>query len=82
MDITILKKPSNLEKQIVVEVVPLAPLSMTSDLPGSYYKTRKLPDKKMICGLFENLLGWHISVNDRKSIINDLKALRKQQSKK
>ncbi len=65
-----------------LEIYPLAPISMVSDLPGSYYKSLKIPNKKMICGLFENLLGWHLSQMDRKSIIKEIVALRKKQAKK
>lgn len=82
IEISILQKTPSLDTKVFMVIEPLAPLSMVSELPGSYYKTRKIPDKKMICGLFENLLGWHISANDRKNIISDLKDLRKKQSKK
>ena len=47
-----------LDKRVVLAVRPLAPLSMVDELPGSFYKTLKHPSKKMICGLFENMLGW------------------------
>lgn len=82
IDFSILQKLPELNTKVILEIEPLAPLSMTIDLPGSYYKTRKTPDKKMVCGLIENLLGWHISATDRQSIIKDLKDLRKKQSKK
>lgn len=79
LDINILRKPPELTKEIVLEIQPLAPLSMVSDLPGSYYKTLKYPNKQMICGLFENILDWHISIADRKIILKELKKLRKKQ---
>ena len=82
IDISILKKIPELNTNIELEIEPLAPLSMVSELPGSYYKTLKMPDKKMLCGLFENLLGWHIDLADRKSIIKELKTLRNKQKKK
>jgi len=78
--IEMLKKIPVIDKMLMVEIVPLAPLSMVSDLPGSYYKTLKSPSKKMLCGLFENILGWHIDAADRKAIINDLKKVRKKQN--
>lgn len=81
LDISILKEPPKLNKKIILEIEPLAPLSMVNELPGSYYKTNKTPDKKMLCGVFENLLGWHISLTDRKAIIKDLIALRNKQAK-
>jgi len=85
LDISILQKHPKLVRRIVLEIQPLAPLSMVSELPGSYYKTLKMPDKKMLCGLFENLLGWHIDLTDRKEISKEVKKLRekwvKQQKK-
>ncbi len=81
LDISILKKIPQLDIKAVLEIEPLAPLSMVSELPGSYYKTLKSPDKKMLCGLFENILGWHIDLSDRKAIIKELSALRKKQAK-
>jgi len=82
IDISILEKVPEPNLNVVLEIEPLAPLSMVSDLPGSYYKTMKVPDKKMLCGLFENLLGWHIDLADRKAIMNDLISLRRKQAKK
>lgn len=82
LDISILMGLPELNKTVILEIEPLAPLSMVSELPGSYYKTLKVPDKKMLCGLFENLLGWHIDLADRKAIVKELIALRRKQAKK
>lgn len=82
INISILREIPKINKKVIVEIQPLAPLSMIAELPGSYYKSLKIPSKKMICGLFENLLGWQFDVRDRKNIIKDLIALRKKQSKK
>lgn len=79
IDISFLKNTPVLDAQAIVSIRPLAPLSMVSDMPGSYYKTLKKPDKKMLCGLFENILGWHIDSADRKQLYKDLKEIRKQQ---
>ena len=82
LDLSILEKIPEPSLNVILEIEPLAPLSMVSELPGSYYKTLKSPDKKMLCGLFENILGWHIDLADRKAIIKDLTALRRKQAKK
>lgn len=82
IDISILKKIPELDKEIVLRIEPLAPLSMVSELPGSYYKTIKVPNKKMVCGLLENLMGWHIDLADRKEIVKDVTKIRKKQAKK
>lgn len=82
IDLSILQKLPLLDTKAILEIEPLAPLSMVSELPGSYYKTLKSPDKKMLCGLFENILGWHIDLADRKAIIKELITLRKKLAKK
>lgn len=81
LDLSILQKNPQLSISAILEIEPLAPLSMVSELPGSYYNTLKVPDKKMLCGLFENILGWHIDCADRKAIIRELKIIRKTQKK-
>ncbi|MDR1895763.1 MAG: type I-PGING CRISPR-associated protein Cas5p [Prevotellaceae bacterium] len=82
IDISILWGKPMLNSTVILEIQPLAPLSMVSELPGSYYKTLKMPDKKMLCGLFENILGWHIALMDRKQIFEELKKVRKKQTAK
>jgi CRISPR-associated protein Cas5 len=79
LDLTILQKIPEPNLDVILEIEPLAPLSMVTELPGSYYKTLKSPDKKMLCGLFENILGWHIDLADRKSIVQELIKTRKKQ---
>ncbi|PSR02136.1 MAG: type I-PGING CRISPR-associated protein Cas5p [Bacteroidetes bacterium SW_11_45_7] len=79
LDLSVLKEKPNLDTKVLLEILPLAPLSMVSDLPGSYYKTLKSPNKKMLCGLFENIMRWHIDIEDRKKLINELKKVRKKQ---
>lgn len=79
IDISILKEKPSLDMKVQLIIEPLAPLSMVSDMPGAYYKTLNMPDKKMLCGLFENILGWHIDSADRKKMYKDLKQIRKRQ---
>lgn len=79
LDLSILEKPPELTEKVRLEILPLAPLSMIDSLPGSYYKTLKAPSKRMLTGLFENILGWHIDYTDRKAILKDLEKLRKKQ---
>lgn len=79
IDITILSQKPCLDVKARLTIQPLAPLSMVSELPGSYYKSLKYPSKKMVCGLFENILGWHFDNDTRARIINDLKKTRKKQ---
>lgn len=79
INIEILKNKPLLDASAILYVCPLAPLSMVSDMPGSYYKTLRKPDKKMLCGLFENLMGWHFDSADRKQLYKELKQIRKKQ---
>ncbi len=72
-DLELLFKQPKLDKKIKLIILPLAPLSMVSDIPGSYYKTQDVPDKYKLCGLFENILGWHFDKGDRLAIQKKLK---------
>lgn len=73
MDINILLEEPEINKNIKIIIEPLAPLSMVSDIPGTYYKALEVPDKYKLCGLFENILGWHFSKNDRAKIAKKIK---------
>lgn len=79
IDLSILKKVSKLDTPVIMEIRPLAPLSMVSEMPGSFYKTLPYPSKKMICGLLENMLGWHFDKKLRIDIFNDRKKIMKKQ---
>lgn len=72
VDISILFESAELSTDALLTIVPLAPLSMVADLPGSFYKTLKAPDKRFLCGLFENLLNWHFSKSDRSEILKQV----------
>lgn len=73
LDLNILFQKPELDKMVTLEILPLAPLSMVSDIPGTYYKTQEIPDKYKLCGLFENILGWHFGKNDRIAISKKIK---------
>lgn len=73
IDISILSQKPSLDIKARLTIQPLAPLSMVSELPGSYYKSLKSPSKKMVCGMFENILGWHFSSKLREAIFKQIK---------
>lgn len=73
MNLDLLLSKPNLDKKIKLIIEPLAPLSMVSDLPGTYYKNQEVPDKFKLAGLFENIMGWQFDKRDRNEIIKDLK---------
>ena len=79
IDLSILKSAPHLTVNAELVIEPLAPLSMVSELPGSFYKSMKSPSKKMVCGLIENVLGWHIDWKDRKVIQDEVKKMRQKQ---
>lgn len=65
------------ERQLAVElqIEALAPLSLVSDQPGSYFRSAQAPTREMIWGMMENALGWHFDDATRNSLF---KALTKQ----
>lgn len=78
LGLSILEKLPELKVPAVLKIRPLAPLSMVSELPGSFYKTLKYPSKKMLCGLIENMLEWHFDKKLRIKIFNDMAKARKK----
>jgi len=68
IDLSFIFKEPKLTIKSKLTIQTLAPLSMVADIPGSYYKTQEVPDKYKLCGLFENILGWHFDKIDRKAI--------------
>jgi CRISPR-associated protein Cas5 len=73
----IFEKP-DLSKKVKLTIMPLAPLSMVSDIPGSYYKSDGRPSKFHLSGLLENLLGWHISNEDRLLMLKEIEKVYKK----
>lgn len=73
MNVKILLEKPEIDKSAKIIIKPLAPLSMVSDIPGTYYKSQEVPDKYKLCGLFENIMGWHFSKNDRAKISKKIK---------
>jgi len=81
MDLSILFERPEKDKQALLTIEPLAPLSIVSTLPGSYYKSLDIPTKANLCGLFENVLGWHIGSKDRSKIFKKVKQVYKKSFK-
>lgn len=73
MEIDFLLEKPEVDKVVKLRIETLAPLSMVSDIPGTYYKAQEVPDKYKLCGLFENIIGWHFSKNDRAKIAKKIK---------
>lgn len=70
-----------LSEKVKLTILPLVPLSMVSEMPGSYYRSDVKPSKFHLSGLLENLLGWHISNEDRKAILKEVEKIYKKDYK-
>lgn len=79
IDLSFFTEPPALEQKAVLEIAALAPLSMVSAQPGSYFRSEITPTVDMVYGLLENALGWHFEDKTRKTIF---KALHKAAKKK
>jgi CRISPR-associated protein Cas5 len=77
-DLSILFHKPVKDKQVILTIEPLAPLSIVSTLPGSYYKSLDKPTKANLCGMFENVMGWHIGSKDRSKILKKMKQVYKK----
>lgn len=51
----------------MLKIQPLAPLSMVTSTPGSFYRSSSYPSNEMIYGMLENMMGWHYSGEIRKN---------------
>ncbi len=78
IDLTPVFKKADLTQKVTLIVEPLSPISMVSEIPGSHYKTNLLPSKHQLCGLFENILGWHIGMRQRKELLKKMKEVHKK----
>ena len=70
-----------LSEKVKLTIMPLAPLSMVSEIPGSYYKSNTKPSKFHLSGLMENVLGWHIGNEDRLAIHKEISKIYKKKYK-
>ena len=59
IDLGFYLEPPDLSAQAEITIHALAPLSMVSSQPGSYYRSELAPTSSMLYGMFENALGWH-----------------------
>ena len=65
-----------------LEITALAPLSMITSHPGTYFRTALKPPVNMMYGLIENALGWHFPEKLRKEILKGLAKQAKKQHRK
>lgn len=73
-----LDPPNELDARAELMITPLAPLSMVSSQPGTYFLSEVAPTDHMIYGMFENALGWHFHGNLRRQLRKELSKLAKK----
>ena len=78
MDLSFFLDPPDRSARGALVIRALAPLSMVSAQPGSYYQGAPAPSDAMLLGMVENALGWHLGPADRKAAV---KGLQKQAKK-
>lgn len=59
LDLLFYDKP-DFSTSAILTIEAMAPLSMVSSLPGSYFRSQPYPTEMMMLGLFENALGLHL----------------------
>lgn len=67
-DLSFLLDPPDRSIRGTLVVQALAPLSLVSAQPGSYYQTAQAPTDAMLLGMIENALGWHFGPSDRRTL--------------
>lgn len=72
-DLSFLFEPAELDTPLACHIEALAPLSITPGLGGNYFRSESGPTHHQLCGLLENLLGWHFYDDARKNILKALK---------
>lgn len=66
IDLSFYLEPPELTVEGTLEITALAPLSMVSSQPGTYFRTALKPPVHMVYGMIENALGWHFPVGKPK----------------
>ncbi|MCB0593654.1 MAG: hypothetical protein H6557_22835 [Lewinellaceae bacterium] len=79
LDLSFFTEPPERNHRASLEIIALAPLSMVSSQPGSYFRSEITPTTYMLLGLLENALGWHFDDKLRRTLF---KVLQKHAKKK
>lgn len=86
LDLSFFLEPPEQTTLAELTIDALAPLSMVSSQPGSYFRSELAPTDFMLYGMLENALGWHFSYNPkdkvRQKIIKGLAKQAKKSNKK
>lgn len=79
LDLSFFLDPPELDTYALLTVEALAPLSMTSSQPGTYYRSQRAPTQAMLYGLLENALGWHFPEDVRSDLLKQLRSAAKSE---
>lgn len=78
LDLEFFLEPPELTENGKIVIEALAPLSMTTTQPGTYYRSQSSPTSDMLYGMIENALGWHFGPKDRTKILKKLRKIAKK----
>ncbi len=82
IDLSFYLEPPELNQRGKLTIWALAPLSMVSQQPGTYFRSELSPTNEMLYGLVENAAGWHFHEDQRKILFKGLaKAAKKKLGK-
>ena len=82
MDLSFYLDPPDRSVHGALVVRALAPLSLVSAQPGSYYQSAPAPSDAMLLGMIENALGWHLGPTDRRAAQRNLQKRAKKAHRK
>jgi len=78
IDLNFFLEPPELTERGKIVIEALAPLSMTTTQPGTYYRSQSAPTVNMLYGMLENALGWHFGPKDRTKFLKEIRKAAKK----
>lgn len=79
LDLSFFLEPPDLDTTARLIIDALAPLSMSTAQPGTYYRSQPAPTDAMLYGMLENALGWHFPADVRSDILDNLRQAAKDE---
>jgi len=78
MDLSFFLEPPERNTAATLIIEALAPLSMSTAQPGTYYRSQRAPTNAMLYGLLENAMGIHLPAGERKRTLKTLRTAAKK----
>ncbi|MFK8057855.1 MAG: hypothetical protein AB8F78_17140 [Saprospiraceae bacterium] len=78
LDLSFYKEAPELSVKAELTIEALAPLSMVSSQPGTYFRSELAPTRHMVLGMLENALGWHFHGDLRRQLRKGLAKVAKK----